>query len=268
MSTGLWKKCFDPSEADGILRPALETSLSLRVGRPTGGCSTPSLKNYVSLMRPWPAVLTALGLLLGAGLGCARAEIIAYTDQSGRRIYVNVEDEELRRVTAQSGVQGARRLIERRRQALPGIDDHIDGVARAHSVDPRLVHAMIEVESAWNPRARSRKGAVGLMQLLPETAARYGVRDLLDPRENIVGGVRYLRFLLDRFEDDQRLALAAYNAGENAVEAANGVPPYRETREFLNRVQTIYGRIKTRVEGTDRIYRVADDSGRIVFVNE
>ena len=78
----------------------------------------------------------------------------------------------------------------------------------------------------------------------------------------------YLRYLLDRFENDMELALAAYNAGPTAVEEANGVPPYRETRQYLERVQAVYGRLSARVEGTERIYRVADDQGRTVFTNE
>jgi len=264
----LWKKCFDPDGPDGILRLALETFLSLRVLRPTGGCSSPSPKTNVSPFAYLLAVVVLLGAVLGVGLKSARAEIIAYTDQSGRRIYVNVEDQELRAVTLAGGVPAALRLMEQRRQGMPGIESHIDFTAKRHAVDPRLVRAIIQVESAWNPRARSRKGALGLMQLMPDTGARFGARDPLDPRQNIAAGVLYLRYLLDRFENDMELALAAYNAGPTAVEEANGVPPYRETRQYLERVQAVYGRLSARVEGTERIYRVADDQGRTVFTNE
>ncbi len=140
---------------------------------------------------------------------------------------------------------------------------------RRYALDPELVRAVIEVESAWNPRARSRKGALGLMQLMPATGARYGVRDPFDPRENISGGTRHLRFLLNRFGGDRRLALAAYNAGENAVDANRGVPPYRETRLYLERVETIYGKLRAgRIPRIGRIYKLVDQNGRTVFVND
>ena len=142
-------------------------------------------------------------------------------------------------------------------------------MARRHALDPELVRAVIEVESAWNPRARSRKGALGLMQLMPATGARYGVRDPFDPRENISGGTRHLRFLLNRFGGDRRLALAAYNAGENAVDANRGVPPYRETHLYLERVETIYGKLRAgRIPRIGRIYKLVDQNGRTVFVND
>ena len=264
----LSKKCFDARRGDAILPAALETVLSLRVLRPTGGCSSPSPKTNVSPFAYLLAVVVLLGAVLGVGLKSARAEIIAYTDKSGRRVYVNVEDEELRAATLKGGVPAAMQLMEQRRQAMPGIDAHIDFTAKRHSIDPRLVRAIIQVESAWNPRARSRKGALGLMQLMPDTGARFGARDPLDPRQNIAAGVLYLRYLLDRFENDMELALAAYNAGPSAVEDADGVPRYRETQQYIERVQAAYVRLSARVEGTERIYRVADDKGRTVFTNE
>lgn len=111
--------------------------------------------------------------------------------------------------------------------------------AAAHAVDPNLVRAVIEVESAYRPRARSHKGAMGLMQLMPATAREYGVRNAYDPAENINAGVKHLRSLLDRF--DVRLALAAYNAGAGAVQRFGGIPPYRETREYVQKVLLLAG---------------------------
>jgi soluble lytic murein transglycosylase-like protein len=110
----------------------------------------------------------------------------------------------------------------------------IDRVSAEHHVDARLVRAMISVESGYQERARSRKGAMGLMQLMPETARRFNVTDPYNPQANIEGGIRYLRTLLDRFPE--HLALAAYNAGEAAVERFRGIPPYAETREYVSRV--------------------------------
>ena len=112
--------------------------------------------------------------------------------------------------------------------------DIINMVSARHRVDPRLVSALIQVESAYRPRARSHKGAMGLMQLMPSTAQQYDVKDPYDPQANIEGGVRHLRSLLDRF--DVSLALAAYNAGEAAVERFGGIPPYRETRDYGRRI--------------------------------
>lgn len=112
--------------------------------------------------------------------------------------------------------------------------DLIANAAAVHGVDARLVHAVIEVESNYQPRARSRKGAKGLMQLMPATARRYAVRDPYDPRANIEAGVRHLKDLLSRF--DLRLALAAYNAGEANVRRHGGVPPIAETRSYVARI--------------------------------
>ncbi len=115
----------------------------------------------------------------------------------------------------------------------------VEDAARVHLVDPLLVHAMIEVESGYNPFAISPKGAEGLMQLIPSTARRFGVKNSYNLTENISGGVRYLRHLLDLFPD-QRLAIAAYNAGEEAVRRYGGVPPYRETRNYVDLVSRKY----------------------------
>jgi len=110
------------------------------------------------------------------------------------------------------------------------------GIARRHAVDEKLVLAVIEVESHYDARAVSPRGAVGLMQLMPQTASRFDVRDPYDPVENVDGGVRYLRELLDRYSGQVRLVLAAYNAGEDAVEKHSGIPPYRETIQYVSRV--------------------------------
>jgi len=114
--------------------------------------------------------------------------------------------------------------------------DLIDQIASQHGVDARLVRAIIRVESNFQPQAISRKGAQGLMQLMPATAGRFAVGDPFDPAENIRGGVQYLRTLLDMFPGELHLALAAYNAGENAVLRHKGIPPYRETQDYVARV--------------------------------
>jgi soluble lytic murein transglycosylase-like protein len=131
--------------------------------------------------------------------------------------------------------------------AAPAVDlavpAHVDAIitkaAAAHDVDVNLVRAVIKVESAYKPKARSHKGAMGLMQLMPGTARDYGVQNAYDPEENIDAGVRHLRSLLDRF--DVRLAVAAYNAGAATVERYGGIPPYRETREYVKKVLSLAG---------------------------
>lgn len=113
----------------------------------------------------------------------------------------------------------------------------IERTARRFNLHPELLHAVIRAESAYNPTAVSHAGAIGLMQLMPATAARYKVSDIYDPVENVRGGAQYLRFLLDMFEHDLRLALAGYNAGENAVvKYGNQIPPYPETQQYVRKV--------------------------------
>jgi Transglycosylase SLT domain len=138
---------------------------------------------------------------------------------------------------------------------LPEIMAQIDEVASRHRVPPRLVAAVISVESEFNPRAVSRRGAQGLMQLMPATAATLDVQDTFDTRENIDGGVRHLRVLMDRYHNDLPVVLAAYNAGDRAVLAHRGVPPYRETRQYVMRVLRRFDRDAARAAAV-RIYGV------------
>jgi soluble lytic murein transglycosylase-like protein len=117
---------------------------------------------------------------------------------------------------------------------------HVERTARAHGVDPELVDLVIRMESGYRPHAVSPKGARGVMQLMPGTARQYGVRDVFDPHENIGAGVRYLSELLQRYRNDTARALAAYNAGPEAVERFAGVPPYRETRNYVAAILGAY----------------------------
>jgi hypothetical protein len=118
----------------------------------------------------------------------------------------------------------------------------IAAASQAHGVDPILVKALIQVESGYRPKARSPRGAVGLMQIMPATAREYNVRNPFDPKANIEAGVKHLKTLLDRFGRERtELALAAYNAGPSAVEKFNGIPPYRETRNYVSRILSLAG---------------------------
>ena len=119
-------------------------------------------------------------------------------------------------------------------------DQLITEFARKYEVDFALIKAMIRAESGFNPYAVSRKGARGLMQLMPETALRLNVSNSFNPKENIEGGVRYFKYLLSLFKNDLRLSLAAYNAGENLVSQLGSIPPYRETVDYVQRVMSFY----------------------------
>jgi hypothetical protein len=117
----------------------------------------------------------------------------------------------------------------------------IAAASQAHGVDPILVKALIQVESGYRPKARSPKGAVGLMQIMPATAREYKVRNPFDPKANIEAGVKHLKSLLDRYGSRTEVALAAYNAGPGAVQRFNGIPPYRETRNYVSRILSLAG---------------------------
>ena len=136
-------------------------------------------------------------------------------------------------------------------------------LARQHDIEPRLVQAIIAVESNYNPQAVSRAGAQGLMQLMPHTAARYRVANPFDPSANVEGGIRYLKDLLRLFPGDLRRVLAAYNAGENAVLQYGDIPPYPETQQYVARVLALYGT----TELARKIYRYRTANGSILFTD-
>ena len=186
-------------------------------------------------------------LLLAAGPTLA-ADIYVYKDRSGSRLITDHPREDpgyylVKVYRAGDPWDRAREKSERssRLQAIPSpYDDLIQRTARFLKLDAALLKAVMHVESAFNRYAISKKGARGLMQLMPGTADRYGVVSIFDPRENVIGGARYLRDLLQQFNNNTRLALAGYNAGENAVIRHNGVPPYNETRRYITKVMGLY----------------------------
>lgn len=137
-----------------------------------------------------------------------------------------------------------------------GIRDLVHQVSLEHGLDPKLVDALVRVESGYNPGAVSRKGAMGLMQLMPATASRLGVADPFDPEQNVRGGVREFARLVDVYRGNLQFALAAYNAGEGAVSRYRGIPPYKETRNYVSRILSIYTGKPYRVSGSYRTVRV------------
>ncbi len=196
------------------------------------------------------AQLAALAGLMAAAP--AIADIYRHVDANGVVHYTNVPMDSRFKVHRKLGEESqvADTLAAEVRQVDPKarqrFDKTIRAAARANRLEPALIHAVISAESAYNPFARSKKGATGLMQLMPATAKRYGVRNLLDPVQNIHAGARYLRDLMDMFDNDLKLVLAAYNAGENAVlRAGRRVPEYSETMTYVPRVINYYQRYRT-----------------------
>jgi soluble lytic murein transglycosylase-like protein len=148
----------------------------------------------------------------------------------------------------------------------------IEKYARDYQLDPSLIHSIIATESDFNPKAVSPKGAQGLMQLMPATAARLGVNNSFDPEQNIRGGVKHFRWLMDNFNNDLKLSLAAYNAGENLVQRLGRVPAINETREYVKKVTSIYDKKQSASQSQDKppvpqTYRFVDEAGVLHLTN-
>jgi soluble lytic murein transglycosylase-like protein len=213
----------------------------------------------------------------------AHAQISKLVDNSGRQFFVNADAPNPGKLSAAAKPRAAIYMPAEAsftgagRPALSidrdGAEKLVREAAERHSVDPALVRAVIETESGWNAGAISRKGAVGLMQLIPTTAQRFGVQDRFSPQQNVDAGVRYLKVLLQRYDGNLDLALAAYNAGEGAVDRAHGIPAFRETRDYVQKVQNAYfrpgsGRIGDLWINRRAIHKNVEASGRIIFTNE
>jgi soluble lytic murein transglycosylase-like protein len=226
-----------------------------------------------------PATLVLCATVLAQG---ASGQISKVVDDAGRHFFVNAEPPVSAKLTASKPrtniyLPAESSFSGRGRPAMDigrdGVEKLVREAGERHRVDPALVRAVIETESNWNPKAYSRKGAGGLMQLIPTTAQRYGAYDLFNPQQNIDAGVKHLKWLLERYNGNLDLALAAYNAGEGAVDRAHGVPAYRETRNYVQRVQNAYfrpgsGRLADAFINTHAIHRDVTPDGRIIFTNE
>lgn len=209
----------------------------------------------LAMLAPLAAASDSMGLIL-------------LTDPDGRPRLVNGPGG-VPRVSTGAVPAGA---TERRALLLPIVRE----IAASHGLDPNLVDLVIRMESGYNPRAVSHKGAQGVMQLMPATASLYGVSDVFDARQNIEGGVQYLRDMLLRYQSNLSLALAAYNAGPGAVDRYGGVPPFRETRNYVDSILGAYrggaspllgGGFGTSVRRGPPPRAVQDADGRVVISN-
>jgi soluble lytic murein transglycosylase-like protein len=236
----------------------------------------------VSLPRPMMTkravlcVCAYLGMLAFCG-NPANAQIAKVVDDSGRRFFINAEPPVQAKSHAAIYMPAEASFTGRGRPAMSidrdGAEKLVREAAERHQVDPALVRAVIETESNWNSSAISRKGAVGLMQLMPTTAQRFGASEYYNPQQNVDAGVKYLKTLLERYDGNLDLALAAYNAGEGAVDRAHGIPAFRETRSYVQKVQSAYfrpgsGRLSDLWVNPRAIHKNVDPSGRIIFTNE
>jgi membrane-bound lytic murein transglycosylase MltF len=220
----------------------------------------------------------------------AHGQIVSYKDDGGKRVFINSNPAYVTRPvktvlpkgftptgivarTTQTSFSESSELSAAERYNREKIEEMIREVSARYRVDPALVRAVIQTESNWNTSAISRRGARGLMQLVPGTAQQLGVRNAFDPQQNLDGGVRYLHTLLERYNGDLDKALAAYNAGPGAVDRAGGIPRYRETREYVQKVTDSYfrpgsDRLPRAFEQRRSIYRAVEADGRVVFTNE
>ena len=164
-------------------------------------------------------------------------QIVELVDAQGRRIYINTERLDSGFRIHDSASRGNCPALG---SGGTGLACLIQQAADRRQLDPDLIHAIVNVESGCDPRALSPKGAMGLMQLVPATARRFGVEDPFDPKQNIEGGTSYLKYLLALFDGDLGLSLAAYNAGENLVLRRGGIPPFPETRDYVRKVRSLY----------------------------
>jgi len=215
----------------------------------------------------------ALTTVFCAGTASLQAErMSAYVDSRGRVVFSNDPVPVQKPATSPTADSPSSNSSS---DTQAHIHSLIEQTAGYHQMDPDLIRAVVQVESNYNPLAVSHRGAMGLMQLIPGTARRFGVANVFDPVQNLDGGTRYLKYLLEMFDGDLELSLAAYNAGENAVARRRSVPPIAETRNYIRKINAIYPLRRPR-NGTNgsfrastvpRIVKTMDQKGIVHFTN-
>jgi transglycosylase-like protein with SLT domain/uncharacterized protein DUF4124 len=219
-------------------------------------------------------VLAAAFLLLLAVASPARAQIYSWRDADGRLFLSDHRPPDGTAVKSYAvpNTDGVRATRFAPARSLQPYDDLIIENSQRHGVRPDLVRAVMQVESAFNPRAVSPKGAIGLMQLMPATMRQYGVANPFDPSQNVAAGVAYLRDLLDRYQNDETLALAAYNAGPTAVDRhGQAVPPYRETRQYVTKINRMAGAppaVPPRDHGIYKVVEMVDGQEVVTYTDK
>jgi hypothetical protein len=225
-------------------------------------------------------ILITLGVILFISTA-VYADIYKYVDEDGVVCYTDTpfgKDKKADRVFRENAdsTPVQQQLVRTDYDVIKDYHGIVHEKASEYNMDPSLIKAVIKTESNWNNRAVSRKGAMGLMQLMPTTASEMNVRNPFNPEENIEGGTKYLRYLLERFNGDLTLALAAYNAGPQTVEKFGLVPPITETRQYVNKVLSLYngktrhfltGNNLAKKEKPEPIYKVVLEDGTILFTN-
>ena len=221
----------------------------------------------------WAVLLSGLFLSTLLPTAAQADQIVILVDEHGHKVYVNIGD-------AATHVDWMARSFRPNPAAVPArapeeIDGLLEQTASRFKVDPELVRAIVRVESDFDPKAVSSKGAMGLMQLVPATAQRFGVENPFDPKQNLEGGVNYLKHLLELFGGDLGLSLAAYNAGEHSVQRYGGIPAFAETRNYVRKVRNLYqtGDAPAPPRSTPReppkpsITRYVDEHGVVHYTN-
>ena len=189
------------------------------------------------------------------------ADIYYYVDENGVLYFTNIpSDSRYKNIISEDGA-----IIKRKVRISPDYNQIINNISRKYKVEASLVKAVIKVESNWDNTAVSKKGAIGLMQLMPSTVKAMNVKDPFNPAENIEGGTRYLRHLLDKFKGDLNLTLAAYNAGPETIGKFKGIPPIPETQQYVKEVLSVYNNTSGRT--STAIYRIIYSDGSILYTN-
>jgi len=233
----------------------------------------------------WKAsvILTSIALLLSlCQPRVSMADIYQYTDDNGvihfsnvgvgnskkyKRLKSTIKAERQNRAAPQPSSASSRTPLSSSNYPSAYVDI-INTACGRHGIDPALVHAIVKVESDFNPYALSRKGAMGLMQLMPQTAVVMNVGNSFNPNENIDGGVKYLRYLIDRYEGNLPLALAAYNSGETAVKKWGTIPPYPETQNYVQRIMKIYNSNELVIRPRCTIYMGYGEDGVLMLTDD
>jgi len=195
------------------------------------------------------------------------ADIYKYVDENGVAHFTNMPDGKAYKKIISEGHKHNLRNGDKKSYTIKDYHQLINTKSREYNIEPSLIKAVIKTESNWDSMAISQKGAMGLMQLMPDTAKDMEVMNPFNSEENIEGGIKYLRYLLDRFNGDLTLALAAYNAGPEKIEKFGGIPPIPETQRYVKQILSIYNNGNSSTRTSTVIYKVIYSDGSILYTN-